>query len=115
VSCGVGHRRGSDLAWLWSWHRPAATALIRLLAWEPPYAMGVALKRQKKKKKKKRSKDSKQDLKEKKLRFRVGEVLNVSGLELSLVTTEAGELTGRGLRWSRNAGISLCHNSPIQI
>ena len=29
----------------------AATAPIRLLAWEPPYATGVALKRQKKKKK----------------------------------------------------------------
>ena len=40
---------------LWLWHRPAATALIRPLAWEPPYATGVALemaKRQKKKKKK---------------------------------------------------------------
>ena len=32
------------------WHRPAATALIHLLAWEPPYAVGVALKRQKIKK-----------------------------------------------------------------
>ena len=31
--------------------RPAATALIRSLAWEPPYAMGVALKKQKEKKK----------------------------------------------------------------
>ena len=33
---------------LWLWCRPAATALIQLLAWEPPYAVGVALKRQKK-------------------------------------------------------------------
>ena len=31
------------------WHRSAATALIRPIAWEPPYAIGVALKRQKKK------------------------------------------------------------------
>ena len=30
---------------LWLWHRPAAIALIRPLAWEPPYAIGVALKR----------------------------------------------------------------------
>ena len=30
------------------WCRPAAVALIRPLAWEPPYAAGVALKRQKK-------------------------------------------------------------------
>ena len=35
------------------WCRPAATALIRPLAWEPPYAEGAALKRQKTKKKKK--------------------------------------------------------------
>ena len=39
-----------DLALLWLWHRLAATALIRPLAWEPLYAMGAALKRQKKKK-----------------------------------------------------------------
>ena len=53
MSCGVGHRRGSDLALLWLWPRPAATALIRHLGWEPPYATGVALQRQKKKEKKK--------------------------------------------------------------
>ena len=54
MSCGVGCRHSSDLARLWC--RPAATALIRPLAWKPPYAAGAALKRQKdKKKKKKRS------------------------------------------------------------
>ena len=42
VSCGVV-RRGLDLAWLW--HRLAATALIRPLPREPPYALGAALKR----------------------------------------------------------------------
>ena len=52
VSCGIGHRLGSDLALLWLWRKPAATALIRLLAWEPPYASGEALKGQKDKKKK---------------------------------------------------------------
>ena len=31
----------------WLWYRPAGTALIRPLAWEPPYAAGAALKRQK--------------------------------------------------------------------
>ena len=46
MSWGVGHRCGSDLAWLWLWCRLAATALIRPLAWELLYAMGVALKRQ---------------------------------------------------------------------
>ena len=53
MSFGVGHRRGSDLVLLWLWHRLAATAPIRSLAWEPSYDEGVALKRQKKKKKKK--------------------------------------------------------------
>ena len=40
----------SDLALLWLWHRPATTVPIGPLAWEPPYAMDVALKRQKTKK-----------------------------------------------------------------
>ena len=51
MSCDVGHRHGSDLALLWLWHRLAAIARIRPLAWEPLYAMGAALKRQKDKKK----------------------------------------------------------------
>ena len=33
---------------LWLWCRLAATALIRLLAWEPPYVAGTALKKKKK-------------------------------------------------------------------
>ena len=62
MSCGVGCRRGSDPALLWLWRRPVATAPIRPLAWEPPYAAGAAQeiattttkKRQKTKKKKKK-------------------------------------------------------------
>ena len=33
---------------LWLWRRLAATALIRPLAWESPYAMGAALEMTKK-------------------------------------------------------------------
>ena len=33
-----------DLALLWLWCRPVATALMRPLAWEPPHAAGGALK-----------------------------------------------------------------------
>ena len=40
MSCDVGRVCGSDPAWLWLWRRPAATALIQPLAWEPPYAAG---------------------------------------------------------------------------
>ena len=36
-----------DPVLLWLWYRPVATAPIGPLAWEPPYAKGVALKRQK--------------------------------------------------------------------
>ena len=57
VSCGVGCRRGLDLALLWLWCRPAAIALIKLLAWELPHAPGVALKMKKRKKKKKKKKE----------------------------------------------------------
>ena len=53
MSCGVGRRRGSDPKLLWLWRRLAATAPIGPVAWEPPYATGEALKRQKSKKKKK--------------------------------------------------------------
>ena len=58
MSCGVGLRCGLDptLLCLCLWHRLVASASIGPLAWEPPYAMGVALKRQKKKKKEKERK-----------------------------------------------------------
>ena len=47
MSCGVACRCGSDPALLWLWCRPAAVALTRPLAWEPPpYAAGAALKGQ---------------------------------------------------------------------
>ena len=36
-----------DPALLWLWCRPAATALIRPLAWELPYAVGAALEKTK--------------------------------------------------------------------
>ena len=50
MSYGVGHRWGSYPTLLWLWQRPAATALIQPLAWEPPYGVGAALNRQKTKK-----------------------------------------------------------------
>ena len=37
MSCGVGHRHGSEFVWLWLW--TAAEAPIRPLAWEVLYAM----------------------------------------------------------------------------
>ena len=50
MSCGVGCRCGSDSALLWLWRRLAATAPIRPLAWEPPYATGAAQEMAKRKK-----------------------------------------------------------------
>ena len=58
MSSGVGQRRGSDPALLWLWCRPAATAPIRHLAWEPPYAAGAALEMAKSQKKKKKKKEN---------------------------------------------------------
>ena len=52
MSYSVGRRRSLDLVFLWLWSRQAATAPIHPLAWEPPRAMGVALKRQKENKNK---------------------------------------------------------------
>ena len=51
MSCGVGLRCGSDPKLLWPWRMLAAVAPIRLLAWEPPYAMGAVLGKTEKKKK----------------------------------------------------------------
>ena len=50
MSCGVGCRCGLDPALLWLWCRPVATVPIQSLAWEPPCASGLVLKRPKEKK-----------------------------------------------------------------
>ena len=68
VSCGVGHRHGSDLVLLQLWCRPTAAAPIQPLAWEPAFAAGAALEKTKRQKKK--AKGMKKYL----LFFRVGSV-----------------------------------------
>ena len=60
MSCGVGHRCGSDPVLLWLWRRLAATAPIRPLAWEPPCATGAAQEMAEKTKKKKKKKKKKE-------------------------------------------------------
>ena len=45
----------ADTARIPRWRRPAATALIRPLAWEPPYAAGVATEKTKEKKQKQKT------------------------------------------------------------
>ena len=57
MSCDVGCRHDSDPALLWLWLRLTAIALIRPLAWEPPYATGVAQEMAKKTKKKKKKRE----------------------------------------------------------
>ena len=69
MSYGVGCRHGSDLALLWLWYRPVATALIRPLAWEPPYTAGMALKRQKRKEKKRKKEGKKEGKKDRQTDF----------------------------------------------
>ena len=55
MSCGVDCRCGSDPSLLW--HRLAAVAPIRPLAWEHPRAVGVALKSKTKQKKQQQQKN----------------------------------------------------------
>ena len=55
MSYSIGHRHSLDLGLLWLWFRLAAASPIRPLAWEPLYAAGTALKKQKKKKEEKKS------------------------------------------------------------
>ena len=40
----IGHRHSSDPMLLWLWCRPVAVVLMWPLAWELPYATGMALK-----------------------------------------------------------------------
>ena len=47
-------RHGSDPTLTWLWCRPATTALIRPLAWEPPHTSGAALKKANKQRKKRK-------------------------------------------------------------
>ena len=47
MSCGVGCRHSSDPVLLRLWRRSAATAPIRPLVWEPPYATGSSLEKAK--------------------------------------------------------------------
>ena len=46
MTCGIGHRHGSDLVWLW--RKLAVAAQIRPLAWKLPYGTHAALKRRNK-------------------------------------------------------------------
>ena len=55
MSCGVGRRVSSDPMLLWLWCGPVAIAPIEPLAWQPPYAVGVAQEKAKRQKKKKES------------------------------------------------------------
>ena len=57
MSRGVGCRLGLDPVLLWLWCRPAATAPIRPLEWEPPYAVGVAQEMAKRKKKERKKRN----------------------------------------------------------
>ena len=44
MSCGLGHRHSSDLAWLWLWQRAVAKVTNGSIASQTPYAESAALK-----------------------------------------------------------------------
>ena len=56
LRCRLQAQLGLDPALLCLWRRPVATAPIRPLAWEPPYAEGAALEKTKNKQTKKKLK-----------------------------------------------------------
>ena len=64
MSGGVGCRHSSDPTLLW--RRLVAAAPIPPLAWEPPYASGVALEKAKRQKTKNKKKQKKKKKKKKK-------------------------------------------------
>ena len=64
MGCGVGHRCGLARVLLWLWCRPAATALIEPLAWEPPHAVSAALEKTERQKNPKNKNKTKQNKKE---------------------------------------------------
>ena len=71
MNCGVGHRPGSDPVLLWLWHRVATVAPVGPLAWELPYAEGIALKNRNKQTKKKKKERKRKKEKRKKM-FKTG-------------------------------------------
>ena len=92
MSCGVGRRCNLDLMLLWLWCRLVATAPIRPLAWEPPYATGSALEKTKKERKKKRKKEKQLSdleiisLNEKGFRLMIAEMIQDLGNKLEANT-----------------------------
>ena len=50
MRCSVGRRYGLDTALLWLLQRTEVVTMIQPLAWDLPYAVGLALKKKKKKK-----------------------------------------------------------------
>ena len=65
MSCVVGHRCGLDPELLWLGRRLGATAPIRPVSWEHPYAVGAAQEMAKRPKTKTKNKTKKQTMKNK--------------------------------------------------
>ena len=82
MSCDVGHRRSSDLVLLWLLRGLVATAPIRPLTWELPYATGAALKRQKTKKRLRLGVPVMVQWERIRLRLRVLSLASLSGLRI---------------------------------
>ena len=123
MSCGIGCKRSLDPALPWLWRRLVATAPIRPLAWEPPYAMGRPKKWQKRQKEKK----TKQNKKTKKPTKPLGENARSSCGERNsfcaciekrggcLRQWCHGVLPPRGLSWIRGSGGTMLGRAHVRI
>ena len=99
MSCGTGCRCSLDPALLWVWHRLVATAPIQPLAWEPPYAMGAVLEKEKRQKKKER------------IRRRINELMELYISDLARKChrrTSSGDRVGWDPHSSIIATVQLC-------
>ena len=70
---------------LWLWRRPVATALIRPLAWEPPYAVGAAQRNSKKDKKKEKEMFKGDGDSEKNVGFDILALLKICNKSMSVI------------------------------
>ena len=105
MSCGVRCRCSSDPALLWLWHRPVATALIRPLAWGPPYAVGAAQEMAKKTKKKKKKERKKSCLSIQPAEITSDFILKLATSNLALVSSQPAYPTDFG-----HASLHNCMN-----
>ena len=92
MSCGVGCRCGLDPALPWPWCGLATVAPIQSLAWELPYATGVALKSKAKNPQKTENQPTNQTKNSNNNNLRVKKIKFPAGMDSEIIGALSGEL-----------------------